>query len=46
MSGTLPADVAFPSCKSKENVGRVLSASGLRQLRLTETEKNGWLRTI
>lgn len=35
----LPADVAFPKLQIKENVGRVLSASGLRQLRLTETEK-------
>jgi len=35
----LPVDVAFPKIRIKENVGTVLSMQGLRQLRLTETEK-------
>lgn len=35
----LPVDVAFPKLQIKENVGRVLASRGLRQLRITETEK-------
>lgn len=35
----LPVDVAFSKLQIKENVGRVLSLAGLRQLRITETEK-------
>ncbi len=35
----LPVDVIFPKLKIRENIGHVLSQYGLRQLRLTETEK-------
>lgn len=35
----LPVDVGFPKLQIKENVGRVLAMHGLRQLRITETEK-------
>lgn len=35
----LPVDVAYTKLQIKDNVGRVLSSNGLRQLRLTETEK-------
>lgn len=35
----LPVDVAFPKMQIRENVGRVLSKHGVRQLRITETEK-------
>ena len=36
---TLPTDVAFPPQNIKNPLGRVLSQHGLRQLRMTETEK-------
>ncbi|MBU0978430.1 2,3-bisphosphoglycerate-independent phosphoglycerate mutase [Patescibacteria group bacterium] len=35
----LPVDVAFPKQKIKENIGQILSLHGVRQLRITETEK-------
>lgn len=35
----LPVDVAFAKLQIKENIGRALSFHGLRQLRITETEK-------
>lgn len=36
---TLPVDVAFPPRKVKKPLGRIFSEAGLRQLRVTETEK-------
>ncbi len=35
----LPVDVVFPKLRIRENIGKALSKYGLRQLRLTETEK-------
>lgn len=37
--GSLPVDVAFPPQKIKEPLGLVLSKKGMKQLRVTETEK-------
>jgi len=36
---TLPVDVAFPPQFVREPLGKILAGSGLRQLRITETEK-------
>ncbi len=35
----LPVEIAFPRMKIKDTVGRTLATHGLRQLRITETEK-------